>query len=204
LSEIIQEHLLEVCLVNISVVILESTETEDVPGGGQILEQKVNRKQPNSKMCLVCGLKNPYGLKASFYELENNELVCLFTPREEHQSYPGRLHGGIVTAILDETIERVAMVDKKEDVWGVTVEFTVRFKKPIPLNVELKVVGRLTKDSHRFFEGSGEIRLPNGEVAATGHGRFLKLPPAQIPGFDLVEQEWQTVVTESDPRLFDL
>jgi phosphoribosylformylglycinamidine cyclo-ligase len=56
---------------------------------------RVVNKQRNSRMCLVCGLKNPYGLMAAFHEMENGELVALFTPHDEHQGYPGLLHGGI-------------------------------------------------------------------------------------------------------------
>ena len=67
------------------------------------MRHAVTKKQQNSKMCLVCGLKNPYGLKAAFYEMDNQELVALIRPRDEHQSYPGRLHGGLTTALLDET-----------------------------------------------------------------------------------------------------
>ncbi|MCK4890494.1 MAG: PaaI family thioesterase, partial [Candidatus Aminicenantes bacterium] len=56
---------------------------------------KISKKQPNSKMCFVCGLKNSFGLHSSFYELENGELMAIFSPGEEHQGYPGRLHGRI-------------------------------------------------------------------------------------------------------------
>ena len=70
----------------------------------------VKRKQPNSKMCFVCGMKNSFGLQTFFYELENNELLAIFKPGEEHQSYPGRLHGGIAAAILYETIGRAIMI----------------------------------------------------------------------------------------------
>jgi acyl-coenzyme A thioesterase PaaI-like protein len=155
-------------------------------------------------MCLVCGLKNPYGLKASFYELENRELVCLFKPTEVHQSYPGRLHGGITTALLDETIGRAIMIGQEDGMWGVTVEFTTKFKKAIPLNQDLRVVGRITSESSRFFEGTGEILLSDGEVAATGVGKYIKLPLEKIADFDAAEQEWKVVLNESDPKSFDL
>ena len=39
---------------------------------------QVKAKQPNSKMCLVCGLKNRSGLRAFFYELDNAELLAIF------------------------------------------------------------------------------------------------------------------------------
>jgi len=50
------------------------------------MKYQVKKKQQNCRKCLVCGLKNEFGLKASFYELENNELVAIFKPLEEHQS----------------------------------------------------------------------------------------------------------------------
>ena len=131
---------------------------------------RVTRKQPNSKMCLVCGLKNEGGLHASFHELANNEIVALFTPRDEHQSYPGRLHGGLITAILDEAIGRAVMISAEEEVWGVTVEFTTRFMKPVPLDVELRAVGRIVRQEGRVFEGTGEVLLPDGQVAAPAPG----------------------------------
>jgi acyl-coenzyme A thioesterase PaaI-like protein len=155
-------------------------------------------------MCLVCGLKNPYGLKAPFYELDNSELVCLFTPLEVHQGYPGRLHGGIATALLDETIGRAIMMRHKDDMWGVTVEFTVKFKKPIPLDKELRVIGRITNESSRFFEGTGEILLPDGDVGASGVGKYIKLPLEKIADFDSAEQEWKITPNERDPRMVDL
>jgi acyl-coenzyme A thioesterase PaaI-like protein len=168
--------------------------------GGHSLKRQVKRKQHNSKMCLVCGLKNPYGLKASFLELDTNELVAIFKPCDVHQSYPGRLHGGITTAILDETIGRAININREGIMWGVTVEFTTQFKKPIPLDVELKVVGRITKENNRFFEGTGEVLLPDGAVAAVGVGKYLKLPVEKISDFDTDEQEWKVVTSDQDPK----
>jgi acyl-coenzyme A thioesterase PaaI-like protein len=163
------------------------------------MHHRVLRKQPNSKMCLVCGLKNDGGLKASFYELGNGELVAIFTPRDEHQSYPGRLHGGMITAMLDETIGRAVLIGCTNGFWGVTVEFTTRFKKPVPLGVELRVVGRIVKEEGRVFEGTGEILLPDGEVAATGVGKYVKLPLSRIADFDADEQEWRVTASPTDP-----
>lgn len=163
------------------------------------MRYRVKGKQENCKMCLVCGLKNQFGLRAAFYELENNELLAVFQPMEEHQSYPNRLHGGISAAILDETIGRAIMMRYSDDYWGVTVEFTSRYKKPVPLNEELRVVGRITKDGNRIFEGSGEILLKDGSVAVEGYGKYIKLPLEKISDFDHEEQEWCVVPSPDDP-----
>ena len=164
----------------------------------------VTAKQPNSKMCLVCGLKNPFGLHASFFELDNNELLAVFKPKDEHQSYPGRLHGGIISTILDEAIGRAIMIHSEADIWGVTVDLQIRFKKPVPLDEELRILGRITKDSSRFFEGTGELLLQDGTVAAKGHGKYLKIPLENIADFDVNHQEWRVVTSLEDPKDFTL
>ena len=163
----------------------------------------VTGKQHNSKMCFVCGLKNPAGLHASFFEVEGDQLVGLFTPCEEHQGYPGRLHGGVSAAILDEAIGR-AMNVTDQDVWGVTVEISIRYRKPVPLDSELRVVGRITDQNRRMFEGTGEILLPDGTVAVEGRGKYIKLPLDDIADFDFTEQEWNVALSEGDPKEIDI
>ena len=74
-----------------------------------------------------------------------------------------------------------------------------RFKKPVPLGVELRVVGRIVGEAGRQFEGTGELLLPDGEVAATGVGRYVKLPLDRIADFDAEVQEWRVVRTDADP-----
>jgi acyl-coenzyme A thioesterase PaaI-like protein len=166
------------------------------------MRQRVTAKQKNTKMCLVCGLKNPFGLKASFYELENEELLALFRPSEEHQSYPGRLHGGIATAVLDETIGR-AILMKDPDIWGVTIQFSARYRRPVPLDEEIRVIGRINRLTSRYFEGTGEILLKDGSVAISGKGKYIKLPLEDIADFDAVEQEYRVTPSPDDPAYFE-
>jgi len=167
------------------------------------MKHKVTGKQHNSRKCLVCGLKNDLGLKASMYELDNGELVSVFTPLEEHQSYPGRLHGGVAAAILDETIGRAILI-KDKNAWGVTVELELKYKKPVPLNEELRVVGRITKDSRRLFEGTGEILLANGDVAVTAFGKYIKMPIYKIADFDEEDEEWKVALSGMDPEEIEI
>lgn len=168
------------------------------------MRRTVTRKQPNSRMCLVCGLRNDLGLRSFFYELDNRELLAIFRPLQAHQSYPGLLHGGIATAILDETIGRAIMIAHQDDLWGVTVELAVRFKKHIPLGEELRVISRITSENKRLFEGTGELLLEDGSVAAEGRGKYMKQSLAKIGGFDPTEQEWRTVPSDKDPQFVNI
>ncbi|MGV8084465.1 MAG: PaaI family thioesterase [Coriobacteriia bacterium] len=146
-----------------------------------------------SRMCVVCGLDNPSSLKGRFFELDSGELLGVFRPLKEHQSYPGRVHGGISSAMIDETIGRAINVANRE-VWGVTVELNVKFRKPVPLGKEIRVVGRITRDTSRVFEGTGEILLEDGTVAVEASGKYVKLPIDKIADADFAA-EWL-----QDPR----
>jgi acyl-coenzyme A thioesterase PaaI-like protein len=121
------------------------------------------------------------------------EILARFTGQEIHQGYPGRMHGGIITGILDETIGRAINIGEGEHptTWGVTAELTVRFRKPVPLGVELTARGRITRDIHHVFEGEGELYLPDGTVAASAHGKYVRLKLDAIAGMDPQELGWR-------------
>ena len=167
------------------------------------MQGKVVGKQHNARMCIVCGVENELGMDARFYNLENNEVVAFFTPREEHQSYPGRMHGGLSAAILDETIGRGLKIFEPGN-WAVTIELNTKFRKPVPLDVELKVVGRITNIKHRLVEGTGEIYLPNGEIAVTAEAKYIKMSAAKITDIDFTDDEWMLIEGEDDPAVVEL
>ena len=162
----------------------------------------VTRKQFNAKMCFVCGLENSSGLHARYYELDSRQVVAVIKPHDLHQSYPNRMHGGIITAILDETIGRAIMIEG-DGAWGVTVEFNTRYRKPVPLDVELRAVGRITKSAPRGFEGAGELLLPDGAVAAEGFGRYMRVPLDRITDASEADN-WVVAREPDDPADFEL
>lgn len=140
---------------------------------------KVVGKQNNSKLCFICGMENEFGLKAPFYEMEDGSVVSLFKYREIHQSYPGRVHGGLITAMLDEIAGRAIWVSEP-GTWGVTTDIKVKFRKVVPYDVNLKAIGKITKNTHRMFIGFSQILDENNVVLAEAEATFLKLPISKI------------------------
>ena len=168
------------------------------------MKYSVLRKQNNSKMCFVCGLRNNFGLHAAFFETDARELVALIKPSEEHQGYPGRMHGGVAAAILDETIGRAIAIGKNDQIWGLTVELTTKYWKPVPLDQELRIIGRVMKDGTRFFEGSGEIVLENGEIAVSAIGRYIKVPIDKITDSMMGQSDWFHHENNEDPQEIEI
>jgi acyl-coenzyme A thioesterase PaaI-like protein len=153
------------------------------------VKRRVEAAQNISRMCMVCGVKNQFSLRGRFFVTDSGELVGVFKPRQEHQGYPGRLHGGIIAALLDETIGR-AINTAHSDTWSVTAKFSMRLRQPVPLDREVKVVGRITRDSARAFEGTGEIILEDGTVAVEAEGTYVKLPVDDITSAEFSETDW--------------
>lgn len=153
------------------------------------MKLKVLRKQNNSDMCAVCGMTNGLSLRAKFYAVEGDLMVGLVTGRDVHQSYPNRMHGGLISALLDEVIGRAINIPEP-DAFGVTSELTVKFKKPVPLNEELKVVGKLTKNTRLVFQAEGFIEDGAGNILATGSATYVKMSAARIAGKPLTGDQW--------------
>lgn len=131
------------------------------------------RRQPGSALCFVCGRENPHGLRVDFFD--DGQLVWTeLTPADHHQGWPGVLHGGIVSAVLDETIGRVAFL---HDRWVQTARLELRFHKPAPLGQRLVAIGELTRDARRLMEMRGQLFAAEGnELLAEASGTFVRLP----------------------------
>jgi uncharacterized protein (TIGR00369 family) len=166
------------------------------------MKRKVISKQNNSSGCVVCGDKNEFSMGTRFFNMENDEVVAVFHPETIHQGYPERLHGGMAAAILDETIGRAICINDPET-WGVTVELELKYRKPVPTGTELRAVGRLTKNSRKLFEGTGELLLSDGTVAVEGKGKYFKIPVKDMVDSDFIRNDWYQIPGD-DPEEIDL
>lgn len=155
---------------------------------------KVVRIQPLSNYCFICGINNDYGLKAKFYEVEDESVVSIFEYDPHHQSYPGRTHGGIITAMLDEVIGRAIWIYEK-DTWGVTTSINVKFRKEVPYSTKLKAIGRITKNGSRLFSGIGKLYDSNGNLLATAEAMYYKLDFKKITG-ELSHEECNIIIED--------
>lgn len=132
-------------------------------------------RQPGSALCFVCGTENPHGLGAVFYD-DGKKVWTEVTPQNHHQGWPSVLHGGIISAILDETIGRVAFL---HDRWVQTARLSLRFVKPAPLGVSLRATGELVKDQRRLMHMRGDLVVAStGELLAQAEGTFMALSDA--------------------------
>lgn len=159
---------------------------------------KVVSKQHNSRMCMMCGLDNEYGVRAPFYNMEDGSVMSLFQYREQHQSYPGRVHGGLITAMLDEMGLRAVWAKNggDESTWGVTMSLETKYRKPVPYGVQLIGRGEIIKYSPRFFVTHASIMDLDGTVLADGDINYIHLDVNKIAEGVVMHEEMPYLVED--------
>jgi len=156
-------------------------------------------QHPNSAMCFVCGVHNPIGLHLSFYDDEEGRVVAQWTPGEEHQGYPGVLHGGIAATLLDEAAGRVLT---NRNLWMATARLELRYRQPVPIGQTLTVIGESGRLKSRSLEARGEIRLQDGTVAVEANGLYVQIPEERLSRMQEDLRFWQVIPDEpsAEPR----
>ena len=124
-------------------------------------------------------MENPLGLKATFYHLDDESVASVFSFKSQHQSYPDRTHGGMISALLDEIIGRAIWIYEPE-VFGVTTTLQVTFRRAVPPEQPLKARGYVTYNSPRGFYGKGEIYDMDGKLLTEATAKYLKIPFSKL------------------------
>jgi hypothetical protein len=71
----------------------------------------------------------------------------------------------------------------------------------VPLDGDVKVVGRITRNAGRLFEGTGEIVLADGSVAVEASGKYLRMRLEEITAVGLGESEWYADDRDLPPEI---
>jgi uncharacterized protein (TIGR00369 family) len=128
----------------------------------------------------VCGPENPLGLAARWEsDPEHGEVRASLEIPEHFNGFPGTVHGGVLTALLDEAAVRTALLEGGFDDLMVTAKLEVVFRRPIPTRTPVLVVARIVRRGSARVVAEAEIRLPDGSVAA-GAQALLTRPPAEV------------------------
>jgi uncharacterized protein (TIGR00369 family) len=150
---------------------------------------------PHTHECFVCGESNSTGLKVRF-SWQGDCAVTRVTLGNEWCGYRGIVHGGVLSALLDETMGWAPSYLKRR--MAVTAEMTIRFVKPVPTGVPLVVTGRFTEDRRLYWKCMGDIRGEDGTLYVTGSAKFVPLTSEES---ERVDRE-TLLYPGNEPRLF--
>ncbi len=149
------------------------------------------KKQPNSRMCFICGLENPVGLKLRIYEVEPGTIETTFTAPQHFQGYPGVLHGGIAASILDEISGRAHMGDPSQPRFMFTARLEVKYRKNVPVGEPLRIVGKAGRSKTNTAEGWAGIYDQEGQLLAEANTLLVNVPREMLDRASLDELGWR-------------
>lgn len=125
----------------------------------------------------VVGLSNPLAPPVTLEPDYENNVVngsVFFGPA--YEGAPGCVHGGFLSAVLDEALGLACIFSGEP---GMTGELTVRYLKPTPVEMPLRIETRFDRREGRKIYNSGEIY--SGEVKVVeSRGVFISIPATRF------------------------
>ncbi len=128
---------------------------------------------PYTDSCFACGENNRHGIRLKLYR-EGERVKVETTIEEKFHGYRGIVHGGVVCALLDETMIWSAVVLGGRKTMYVTSEISVKYMAPVTTGEEVNVEGWIVKDRGRVVECEALVSL-KGKPLAKGKGTFVAL-----------------------------
>ena len=118
----------------------------------------------------MLGRANPLAPPIELW-LEDDHIAGRATFGAAYEGPPGCVHGGYVAAAFDEVLGSTQSLAGSP---GMTGRLTIHYRKPTPLETELRFVGRLESVNGRKILTSGELWA--GEVlCAEAEGLFISI-----------------------------
>ena len=148
----------------------------------EVHESKTRVYLPTYDPCYVCGQKNPSGLKMRFF-IEDNLVKAEFTPHENQLGYPDVVHGGVISAIMDEIMGWPLTLLTK--CLSVTTQLQIRFLKPVTIGKTYIVSARVVNTERKLWKGRGEIQDKEGTLYIEGTGIYMPYSVEETQKMDL-------------------
>jgi uncharacterized protein (TIGR00369 family) len=140
----------------------------------------------------VCGRENVLGLRTRWVNDRGAGEVRARVEIPEHfNGYPGTVHGGILSALLDEAAVRTALLDGGFDDLLVTAKLEVTFRRPTPTRTPVTVAARIARRAGSRVVAEAEVRLDDGTVTARGEALLARPPPDVAEAWGAERPFWQ-------------
>lgn len=128
---------------------------------------------PYYEGCFACSQTNPHGLRQRF-SVKDGRIISRFEPSKKFQGYENLVHGGVFSAILDESMGWASILES--GTFCKTVKLDIRFLKETPLSKIYTVESEFMKKVRGFLQASGKVYDDEGTVYVRGVGLYYPLP----------------------------
>lgn len=153
-------------------------------------DQKPLRRLENfdpDRSCFACGQDNPNGLHMRF-DTDGQRLYSRLTISKDLCGWEKVVHGGIVTAVLDEIMSWSAIHLIQRLI--LTKSIKVDFLKPVHVDSEIRAEGWVEKKiTDREAVMASFLYNAGGSICAKGKGTFALLTPRAARKLGVIEEK---------------
>lgn len=129
---------------------------------------------PHTAGCVVCGPANARGLHLSLHvDPDTGIIQTRFVPEREHIGFTGIVHGGIISAVIDEAMVWAASWHGKR--FCVCGEMSVRFRQSARIGSPMIVRAEVGLTRGKLIATSCQASDESGKIIATGTGKYVPL-----------------------------
>lgn len=137
--------------------------------------------------CFGCSPSNAYGLRMKFFTDEKSLFSWVRVPGHLC-GWDNLVHGGVLAAILDETMGWTAIHFLKK--YALTHSMTVEFHKPVHIGEEIRVKARVLEDrGKRKAAVEGYLYKGENTLCAKSTGTFRLFTTEAIVRLGVMEEE---------------
>ena len=120
--------------------------------------------------CVVCGERNESGLGLRFEPQADGSVLARFACAPDYQGYPGRLHGGVVSMLLDAAMTNCLFA---RGIQAVTGRLNVRFRHPVRLGTDAVLRAWMVQHHPPLYMLKAEL-AQEGKVCALADAKFFR------------------------------
>ena len=137
-------------------------------------------RQRHHPGCVVCSPDCGHGLQVHFYLDKQGAAVGSFDCGARYEGYPGLLHGGVISALLDGAMTNCLFLHGRATV---TAELVVRFRHPVVLGKPARLRAWIAQSNPPVFRLRAEL-VHDGIVKAGARAAFMlpKALPRRVEG----------------------
>lgn len=139
------------------------------------MQKNISKELQNFKYfvhpnCIICR-NNGTGYPNLLFTVDDKGIIKAdFQCKQVFQGYPGLMHGGIISTIMDAAMTNCLFAKR---VAGVTARLSIKFHKPVRTDGMGTVRAWILKESKQLYELKSEI-WQDGIIRATSTAKFIK------------------------------
>lgn len=129
--------------------------------------------------CFVCEPTNTSGLGVPFFhDVDDNAVVAEFSFDDRFSGAPKYVHGGVITAVLDEAMAWATIAIAHQ--FAVTHELHATYERPVRTGFDYHVRGAINGHEGDRISARAEITDHKSRICARTEGTFIALGQAQV------------------------